>query len=315
MDLGHLHVRASWASLYHLAPVVKEVALTRPQIHVVRIATQTFNFSDLLERPSAPPPPQQPSKPFRFAVSNIQIADGDIEFDDRVLNQQHRVQNIQLGVPFVANLPSDIDSTVQPLLRMDVDGSPIRIAGKAKPFVTTPESVVNLTLDHLAVPPFFGYVSVKLPIKLPSGALSANLQVHFVKTEPEPSIAVAGSVTLDQLAVQDSVGAPLAGFTQLVVPLNDIEPLVNVFRVGALKLDGLTVNAVLNPDGTTNFTALSAAQKGPPGAAAVPSPIASGSPAGGVVTKRSEFGTLRQFQLARCLRRSLRMQGRVRHSV
>jgi hypothetical protein len=278
VNLGHLHVRASWASLYHLAPVIKEVALTRPQIHVVRTAPQTFNFSDLLERPSAPPPPPQPSKPLRFAVSNIRIANGDIEFDDRVLNQQHRIQNLQLGVPFVANLPADIDSTVQPLLQMDVDGSPIRVAGKAKPFVPTPESVVNLALDHLALPPYLGYVPVKLPIKLPSGALSADLQIHFVKTEPEPVIAVAGTVTLDQLAVQDSVGAPLVGFNQLLVPLNDIEPLVKVFRVGAIKLDGLTVSAVLNPDSTTNFTALSMAQKASSGAAAAPSPLASGTP-------------------------------------
>ncbi|HUN58919.1 MAG TPA: DUF748 domain-containing protein [Candidatus Binataceae bacterium] len=277
VDLAHLHVRASWASIYHLAPVVREVALTRPQIHVVRTAPQTFNFSDLLERPSAPPPPQ-PSKPFRFAVSNIQISNGDVEFDDKVLNQQHRIQKIQLGVPFVANLPADIESSVQPLLQMDVDGSPIRIAGKAKPFVATPESVINFKLDHLALPPYLGYVPVKLPIKLPSGALSADLQIHFVKTEPEPAIAVAGTVSVDQLAVQDSTGAPLVGFNQLVVPLNDIEPLVNVFRVGALKLDGLTVNAVLNHDGTTNFSALSAAQKAPAGAGTALSPAASGTP-------------------------------------
>lgn len=272
VDLGHLHVRASWASLYHLAPVVREVTLTQPQIHVVRTAPQRFNFSDLLERPSAPPPPQaKPSKPLRFAVSDIRIVNGAVEFDDRVLNQQHRIEDIQLGVPFIANLPADIESTVQPLLRMDVDGSPIRIAGKAKPFVATPESIIDLKLDHLALSPYLGYVPVKLPIKMPSGALSADLQVHFVKTEPEPAIAVAGTVTFDQLAVHDSADAPLVGFNQLVVPLNDIEPLVNVFRVGAIKLDGLTVSAVLNPDGTTNFTALSVAPKTPAAAAAAPS--------------------------------------------
>ena len=163
---------------------------------------------------------------------------------------------------------------------MDVDGSPIRIAGKAKPFVATPESIIDLKLDHLALSPYLGYVPLKLPIKMPSGALSADLQVHFVKTEPEPAIAVAGTVTVDQLAIHDSADAPLVGFNQLVVPLNDIEPLVNVFRVGAIKLDGLTISAVLNPDGTTNFTALSAVQTPPKGASAAPSQTASAPLAG-----------------------------------
>ena len=270
VDLGHLQVRVSWASLYHLAPVVKEVALTQPVIRLVRTAPNRFNFSDLLERPGPPsPPPPQPSKPFRFAVSNIQVKEGDIQFDDRVLNQQHRVRNIQLGVPFIANLPADIDTTVRPLLQMDVDGSPIRIAGKAKPFAATPESIIDFKLGDLDLPSYADYVPVKLPVKIASGALSADLQVHFVKTEPEPAVAVAGTVTLDQLALHDSNDASLIELKQMVAPLNDVEPLVNVIRLGAIKFDGLTINAILNANGSTNFTSLTA-----------PNPTPANAPAG-----------------------------------
>ncbi|HTT77644.1 MAG TPA: DUF748 domain-containing protein, partial [Candidatus Binataceae bacterium] len=279
VDLPHLHVRASWATLYHLAPVIRELTLTQPQVYLVRTAPQRFNFSDLLERPSAPPL-KKPAKPYRFAISNIRIINGDIKFDDRVLNQQHQIQHIQLGIPFIANLPSDIEISVKPLLQMNVDGSPIGIAGKAKPFVNKPESVMNLKVEHFALPRYMGYVPLRLPIKVPSGALSAELQIHFVKTEPVPSIAVAGRVTLDQLAVNDMAGAPLVGFNQLVVPLNDIEPLAKVYRVGAIKLDGLTINAVLNPNGTTNFTALSTMPKTAAGSSAGvgASPMARPSP-------------------------------------
>ena len=78
------------------------------------------------------------AKPQRFSVSNIQIHEGEVHFDDKVLNQQHRLEHLELDVPFIANLPADVDIFVQPLLQMVVDGSPLRIAGKAKPFAVPP---------------------------------------------------------------------------------------------------------------------------------------------------------------------------------
>ncbi len=126
VDVGHIRVRVGWTSLFRFAPVIKEVSITKPSIHVVREAEQRFNFSDLLESPNPPPAPpkkEAAGKPLRFAVSNIRLIDGDIRFDDQVLAQQHRIEHIQLGIPFIANLPGDVDIYVQPLLQMVIDGS------------------------------------------------------------------------------------------------------------------------------------------------------------------------------------------------
>ena len=84
VDLGHLRVKVSWTSLFRLAPVVQELTIVRPALHLVRTGDQQFNFSDLLVTRT---PPQPPSKLQRFAVSNIRIQDGDVRFDDQVLNQ------------------------------------------------------------------------------------------------------------------------------------------------------------------------------------------------------------------------------------
>ena len=107
----------------------------------MRITEQRFNFSDLLEHsgPAPTPTPSATAKPQRFSVSNIQIHEGEVHFDDKVLNQQHRLEHLELDVPFIANLPADVDIFVQPLLQMVVDGSPLRIAGKAKPFAVPPD--------------------------------------------------------------------------------------------------------------------------------------------------------------------------------
>ena len=107
----------------------------------------------------------------RFAVSNIRLTDGDIRFEDQVLNQQHRIEHINLGVPFIANLPADVDIYVQPLLEMIIDGSPLRIVGRAKPFANPPESVVDLRLHKLELQRYLAYAPKRIAIKIPSGTL------------------------------------------------------------------------------------------------------------------------------------------------
>src|SRR5260370_13702126 len=155
VDLGHLTLKVSWTSLFRLAPVIGEVIVDKPAIHVVRKSQQEFNFSDLLVSAPAPTPPKPaaPSKPQRFAVSNIQLLDGVVTIDDQLLGKQHKVEKIQIDVPFIANLPADVDVFVQPLVQMVIDGSPLRIAGVAKPFQATRDSVVDLKLHRLDPPP------------------------------------------------------------------------------------------------------------------------------------------------------------------
>ncbi len=267
VDLGHLRVKVSWTSLFRLAPVVKELTIDRPAFHLVRTGDQQFNFSDLLVTKTPAPPP---SKPQRFAVSNIRIHGGDIRFDDQVLNQSHAVEHLDLELPFIANLPADTKIFVQPLLRMVVDGSPLKIGGRALPFAAEPETSLGVSINHFNLAPYMGYIPAKLPIKLPAGALSAFLQVHFVQAPAGPVVRVTGKTALDDLDVRDNANAPLAGFKRATAVLNDIEPLGNVFHLGAVTLDTLNVALVRNRDGTTNLTSLTAPPPSPAGAPASP---------------------------------------------
>jgi uncharacterized protein involved in outer membrane biogenesis len=279
VDLGHLRVKISWTSLFRLAPVVKELEVTRPAIHIVRTGNQQFNFSDLLVSKTPPPAnPPPPGKPFRFAFSNIQLHDGDIRFDDQVLGQKHAIEQMELDLPFIANLPADTDIFVQPLLRMIVDGSPFKIGGRALPFTKQPESLIVVSINHFNLAPYIGYVPEKLPIKIPQGSFSAFVQVHFVQGESGPVIRVSGDTSLDDLQVLDSANAPLAGFKRLAAKLDDLEPLANLFHVGAVTLDGLDVQLVRNRDGTTNLTALTLPPKSTATAPATTSAVSVASP-------------------------------------
>ncbi|HXR36465.1 MAG TPA: DUF748 domain-containing protein, partial [Candidatus Binataceae bacterium] len=262
-DISQIRVKASWQSLYRFAPIIEELTVEHPRVHLIRISPDRFNCSDLMAR-SEPPQAAPPGKPFHFAVSNIRIEGGQVWFEDRVLHEQHAADRIQIGLPFIANLPADVDIFVEPMVRMQVDGSPFRVAGIAKPFASTPESDLDLKLKRLDLPRYAAYLTQKLPIKVPHGTLTTDVQVHFIQPQSGPVIRLGGSVEIDGLDVRDGSGAPLAAFKRATVALNNIEPLGNIVSLGAIRLDGFTSNLVLKSGGATNFTPLAAAFAGPP---------------------------------------------------
>ena len=100
-----------------------------------RSSAQRFNISPVIDKLMAPSPKPQPAgEPVRFAVFNVALTDGVIRYTDRVLKQEHVIDQLHLGVPFVSNLPSQIDVEVVPELKARIDGSPLSLQGKVLPF-------------------------------------------------------------------------------------------------------------------------------------------------------------------------------------
>jgi uncharacterized protein involved in outer membrane biogenesis len=233
--------------------VVEELRIERPVIHLVRTAEQRFNVSDLLDRPVRA---DRSHTPFRFAVSKLQLNDGTVHFEDTVLGGQHTIEQVQIDVPFISNFPADVEITVQPFLRMVIDGSLLHISGKATPFSMVPASVVDLNLQKLDLSRYRTYLPQETPISFAKGMLSCSVEVHVVNADSQPSIRLTGTMALDELDLRDSADAPLLELKHAVTILTDVAPLEHVVHLGRTTIDGLTVHAVHNRDGTTNVTSL-----------------------------------------------------------
>ncbi|KUY97996.1 MULTISPECIES: DUF748 domain-containing protein [unclassified Burkholderia] len=254
IDIGKLVVRPSWSSLFRGAPIVNEVRVDSPRFHIVRYDAQRFNFTDLIEKFSTPSKPE--SKPTHFSVSNIQVNDGRIDFDDRLLNEKHVVDNWTLGIPFIATLPSKTDIFVQPKLRARFDGSPIAIDGKTKPFALSRESEVALKFDRLDVPKLISYAPAKLPVIVTSGLLSSDLTLNFVMSGATPSLRVSGTVDLNDAKVTDRASAPLFAARGVHVAAAGLEPLRNVLHFDEIRLDQPVVDLARDKQGVLNVEKL-----------------------------------------------------------
>jgi hypothetical protein len=252
VDVGLLRVNASWSSLFRLAPVVDELYLETPVVNIVRTAPQRFNFSDIIDRATSGPPSPEPSKPARFALNNVHIKDGAIRFDDTVQNEKHVVDRLQVGVPFIANLPADTNIFVQPLLQASIDGSPLHISGQTKPFADSLESTVDIKLDRLDVPKYLGYSPVTVPAQIKSAAISTDLKLHFTRDKQGAHVLLTGTAGLTDAVVNEADGSPLVSLKQVDVKLGKVEPLGNVYHIDSVRVDGLDQRIVLEKDGSIN---------------------------------------------------------------
>lgn len=259
-DVDAAVVNASWTSLFRMAPILDELSLQQPRLRIARSAPQQFNFSDILAKLRSEPA-KPDSKPTRFAVSNISVRGGVVTFDDAVTHATHRVDHIDVGIPFIANLPRDTDVFVQPLLAMNVDGSPLRITGNTKPFEGSRESDITFTLKRLDLRRYLAYAPAPLPFSIPSGFLSGNLTLHFAATTATPQLRLSGNLQFDDLTLNSSQQQSVLALKQGNIQLTDVEPLLSRYVFGAMQLDGAQLWYTQTGAGRSNFDSLTTPAK------------------------------------------------------
>ncbi|HSS69241.1 MAG TPA: DUF748 domain-containing protein [Casimicrobiaceae bacterium] len=253
LKLDELYVNAEMMSLFRWAPVINELKLTRPSLHILRNEDKSYNFSDLIEQalaqPAGPPP--------HFSVSNIQIVDGSIDFDDRPEHRQHKLTALNLGIPFLSSLPSQTEIKVEPRFSARINGQAVAMTGETRPFLDTHETVLHWELAGLPLPLYLDYVPVKLPAKVESGRLDARIDFSFVgRGANPPQLTLAGDLTLSDLALNEHSGAPLLRVPSLAVAVDKLDLVGNNADVRSIRGDGVQVDVRREGGGEVNLATL-----------------------------------------------------------
>ena len=241
------------ASLWRLAPVVEELRLSKPRFRLVRNADRSYNISDLVEKFGKQPPAD---KPARFALHNLQLEGGRIEFDDRPEGTVHTIADLRIGLPFLSSLPYFSKSFVEPRLSASVNGAPMELKARAKPYDATLETELGLKLDGLPLAKFVEYLPYDPAWKLASGKLDADLGVRFSRSGEAPTVLLTGSLAVEDMALSDKAGQPLLSFPKLQVALGKVEPLAGRAQLESVLLQGLDLSLRRDKAGVLNLMAL-----------------------------------------------------------
>ena len=260
-SVERLHVNADLRSLLRLAPVIEALDIEGPTLRLTRLADGHYDIDDLLARFKRETPPTTDEQPARFALYNLRLVDGRIDFDDRPVQRQHSVRGLQLSLPFLSNLPSDVAVTVEPRLAFKLDGAAFDSGAQAKPFAQDRASQLDLRIAELQLAPWLPYLPAGLPLRPSRGVFASQLQMQFaLPADGTPRVSLKGQASLSDLALVTASGQPLAAWKQLRVGLSDVQPLARRIALSSITLDGAQLDLRRTADGRLNLLPASPAQ-------------------------------------------------------
>ena len=192
----------------------------------------------------------------------------------------HRLQDLQISVPFLSNLPDHVTVEVQPRLAFKLDNAAFDSGAQTTPFADDRASQIDIAISGLDLAPWAAYVPASAPFKPLRGTLSTNLQVQFAQPPGgAPRISLRGKVGVADASLSaQTTTAPVVGWRQLDVALVDVQPLARKVALGDVTLAGAQIDARRDAQGRINLV--------PPRDTATPepaplpaAPAASGAPA------------------------------------
>ena len=269
VDIGRIYADAELQSIIRLAPVVDAVTVERPRVKVIRLKDGSYDFEDILKR-LASGPEKPKGEPARFAIYNIQVTGGEVDFDDQAIGPKSELRDLTLGIPFLSSFASQRDVKVEPKLAFKLNGSVFDSDAQATPFAEMRAADGRLKIQGLDLAPFLPYAPRDQLAKVSGGKLNADLKVDF-KQGPQEGLAISGQVELVGTSVVDARDKDLLGFESLKVVMADVRPLEGIVHLSEVALTAPKVAITRNAQGRLNIQPVDAAEhEGKPAEASRP---------------------------------------------
>ncbi len=274
-QVARVAIDADARSLLRLAPVVESLQIDAPKLRLARTAEGRYDIDDILQRLAPKPDAGPRGEPPRGAIYNVELTGGDLVFDDGPVHRQHHLSGLTLALPFLSNLPSQVEVEVQPRLAFTLDGASFDSGAQAVPFARSRRGTLALRVGALDLEKYAAYVPESLPVRLQHGRVGADLALDFAAPEEGgATVSLRGTVGASELALTEAGGAPLLALSNLSLALSDVQPLARKVALGALQIDGLALHVARDSHGALSLQRLAPT----PAAAPAPAPAAAPEP-------------------------------------
>lgn len=257
LQVQRLYLDADWQSLRHLAPVLTALEIDAPVLHITQQAAGRWDIDDIIARLQAQSPAPDPG-PAAFALHNVVLRGGAIEFQDDTIGRTHSLRALQVQLPSLSNLPTQRTAQVQPQLAFELNGSRFASTTQATPFAPQPQAEMRLHWSGLDLKPYLAYLPASLPVRLQSALLDAELRVQFAQAAPEataqsPLLRLSGQLVARQLQLHDAAQAKLLSLERLTLDIKELLPLERRVQLRAVRLEAPQLRVHRNPQGQLNW--------------------------------------------------------------
>ncbi|MEP7100578.1 MAG: DUF748 domain-containing protein, partial [Burkholderiales bacterium] len=124
LQIKQLHANLSAASIFRLSPVIEALEVDALRLNVARTGEGHYDVDDLIARFSPKPDAKPAGEPTHFALYNVQVRDAQLRFDDQPVKRVQAIDALNLALPFISNLPAQVEIKVEPRLAFKLNGTP-----------------------------------------------------------------------------------------------------------------------------------------------------------------------------------------------
>ncbi|EHR70445.1 uncharacterized protein involved in outer membrane biogenesis [Burkholderiales bacterium JOSHI_001] len=251
-SIERLRMDLNWHSLFRLAPVVEAVEVDAPKLRIARVAEGRYDIDDIVQR-LRPDPKEAPSPTPKFALYNVKLRGGEFRFDDRPVARQQRVTKLNVTLPFLSNLPADLEANVEPRVAFLLNGTPFDSGAVATPFAQARQADLTLKFDGYQLEALQAYLPKDLHLRPQRGKLDAQLALRFTQDDDGSRVTLRGELAARDVRINDAAGQQVATWQVLRLGLNEVRPLERRVALGTLRLDGLVADVRRSADGRLNL--------------------------------------------------------------
>ncbi|MEY4099275.1 MAG: hypothetical protein RL300_446, partial [Pseudomonadota bacterium] len=260
LSVKRIYIDAELQSVLRLAPVVDAITLEAPHLRLTHLGQGRYDFDDVLSRLAAPPD-KPSSDPLRFALYNLALVDGAIDFTDTPHHKTHLLSGLVIKIPFLSNLDSQREVVVTPQLAFSLNGSQFDSNAQSTPFAQSQKTALDLKLSQLDLAPYLDYQPAGMPVRLTSAVLDADLKLKFEKS-PDAKMRMEGQVQASKVKLvsatsgKSPTSADLLEFGKLSIQVKDLQPLLQDVQLASLTLTEPRVSLARDAAGQLNWLSL-----------------------------------------------------------
>ena len=251
LRIKRLYIDSELQSLLRLAPVVDAITVDEPVARLTHTGEGRYDIDDILQR-LAPPADQPPGEPARFALYNLALNGGSLDFTDQTVGKTHTLRDVRLAVPFLSNLESKREVHTEPQLAFKLNGSAFDSAGQTTPFAQTRKTDATVKLQAMDLTPYLGYIPASVPVRLLAAVVDADIKVAF-EQNPAPAVRLSGVVQVSRVKLADTRQQELLAFDNLKAVLADVRPLAQTVKLASVELTAPTLTVHRARDGRLNL--------------------------------------------------------------
>ena len=249
------------SSLFRRALILRQITLTNPYVGISRKPDGSYNFSDLLPKDEEKPKPDKEENPFLFSLNNIQIINGNIDFEDAPKKTNHTVRELNVSVPFISNIEYHLEKYVEPKFSTNINNNKFELAGKTQPFLTSRATSFDINIQDIDIPYYLNYVPAKMNCQLKSARLDTNIKLNFIVNEDKsPALTLNGNVVLRDVILDDLKNNKILHLPSLNVNMTSVEPFVSNIHLARIAIESPELVIRRDKEGEINLLNLTKKQ-------------------------------------------------------